>query len=155
MCVENASFLCSCIPAFFYSPRSYLINVHEINCGLLPNACRVSDTCREKMLTWCDCHVASPRTTTATRVVLSISGAQRPQMAALHGKIGLWPIYHITHIKCNYRVHFISVLLNVIWNRTDSGCLYILNTICIFREIDRKKDNIVNICYTGLRSSVG
>ena len=33
---KTASFLSSCIPGFLYSPRSYMINVLKINCGLLP-----------------------------------------------------------------------------------------------------------------------
>ena len=33
---KTASFLSSCIRGFFYSPRSYMINVLKINCGLLP-----------------------------------------------------------------------------------------------------------------------
>ena len=35
--VENSGlFICSCMPGFFYSPRSYMINGLKINCGLLP-----------------------------------------------------------------------------------------------------------------------
>ena len=36
----TVSFLFSCIPGFFYSPRSYMINLLKINCGLLPVECR-------------------------------------------------------------------------------------------------------------------
>ena len=32
---ENSVLFTSCIPVFFYSPRSYMINVLKINCGLL------------------------------------------------------------------------------------------------------------------------
>ena len=36
MCVENGAFLSFSIRGFFYNPRSYMINVLKINCGLLP-----------------------------------------------------------------------------------------------------------------------
>ena len=39
-CVENSVFLSSCIRGFFYSPRSYMINVLKINCGL-PNCAMI------------------------------------------------------------------------------------------------------------------
>ena len=35
-CVENSVFLSSCILGFFYSTRSYMIDVLKINCGLQP-----------------------------------------------------------------------------------------------------------------------
>ena len=33
---KSAYLLSSCIHGFFFSPRSYMINVLKINCGLLP-----------------------------------------------------------------------------------------------------------------------
>ena len=36
---KTASFLSSCLPGFFYSPRSYMINILEINCGILLELC--------------------------------------------------------------------------------------------------------------------